>query len=655
MNILTTNLDYRKKHGNAYNPINNYYILCYILNNVEPYYNILFTRYHTIMIYLCFRCSICGHCKLRGTTMFITCHALTTWAIAILAITAIRAHCPSNCSCDDDTLVVLCKEGILDVVPITLNPSIQRLMLMYNRIKIVDASFQFYGALQYVDISHNHLVNIPNKGFEAQEKLVELHLNHNKISSINNKTFIGLVSLTILNLRGNYLEDLPDRLFAALPKLEELDLGENRISRIDPAAFQGLARLRVLYLDDNQLRTVPTPSFKFLGNLAEMRIGLNAFTTLDNDCFAGLDLLSVLDLTGAALINISTNAFKGLTQLRRLVLTDNRLSAIPTAQLSGLNRLEELSVGQNDFVTIEPNAFKGLPNLRSIDVSGASQLSVIKKGVFNENLNLETINFSSNKRLSTIENGAFMGLPNLRNLMMRNNAFSSFAEAMVMWQELQQIDLTENPLMCECSMLWLKELLARRNTSHVDCAGPAPLKGKSLNSLGSDDLSCAKYYTRQQAIVGAVFGCTVAFLALMLILAYRFRKRLHHSLKKTFWNKETVNRKDLEYQKTFSDDEFIVRSTNHQHHVPHNQQHYQQQHHVGGGLPHNHHHHLQQHFQQHNNDHHVMTMMAPEPQFQPHHGTYNHHNQHQQYQEQQKRHQNTMPHRNDKPIPVTEL
>ncbi|XP_050439460.1 insulin-like growth factor-binding protein complex acid labile subunit [Adelges cooleyi] len=594
------------------------------------------------------------------TMMFSRGAATAVWLIIVMtAVVVIQGHCPSNCSCDDDTLVVYCKDDNLDVIPITLNPSIQRLVLMHNRIKIVDASFQFYGALQYVDISHNHLVNIPNKGFEAQEKLIELHLNHNKISSINNKTFIGLVSLTILNLRGNYLEDLPDRLFAALPKLEELDLGENRISRIDPAAFQGLSRLRVLYLDDNQLRAVPTPSFKFLGNLAEMRIGLNAFTTLDNDCFTGLSRLSVLDLTGAALINISTDAFKSLTALRRLVLTDNRLSAIPTRQLSELNRLEELSIGQNDFTTLEPNAFKGLSNLRTLDISGAAQLSIIKKGVFTENLNLETINFSSNKQLSTVESGALIGLPNLKNLIMRNNAFTSFSESMVTWQELQQIDLTENPVVCECSVLWLKELLVRRNTSLMVCSGPVPLKGKSLNSLSSEDLSCAKFYTKQQAIVGAVFGCTVAFIALMMLLAYRFRKRLHHSLKKTFWSKETVvNRKDLEYQKTFSDEEYIVRNSTAQHgqHRPYASG-------VSGTVDRRQHHHLH-HGQQPPNQHIYQTphQLHGGQTLQPyahhhHHQQQNlYHHQLQQQQQQQFYHQqNTLPHRNDNTIPVTEL
>ncbi|XP_026681303.1 chondroadherin-like protein [Diaphorina citri] len=155
---------------------------------------------------------------------------LVTTALLLLVHQA-SAFCPPDCDCNDETLVVTCKEANLDVIPLTLNPSIQRLVLKYNRIKTVDSAIQFYLSLQHVDLSHNHLVNIPIGGFEPQEKLVELQLNHNKLSSVNNKTFIGLKSLKVLNLRGNFLEDLPGRLFAPLSHLEELDLGQNRISR----------------------------------------------------------------------------------------------------------------------------------------------------------------------------------------------------------------------------------------------------------------------------------------------------------------------------------------------------------------------------------------------------------------------------------------
>lgn len=479
---------------------------------------------------------------------------LLVWLLVSTA--RVLAFCPASCTCDEDTLVVSCVEANLDVIPITLNPAIQRLVLKYNRVKTVDAAFQFYGGLQYVDLSYNHLVSIPTKSFDSQRKLVELHLNHNKISSVTNKTFEGLKQLKVLSLRGNFLEDLPDKLFSVLPNLEELDLGQNRVTRIDSAAFSGLPALRVLFLDDNMLKMVPTPAFPHLASLAELHVGLNVFTSLPDDTFKGLNKLSILDVSDAGLLNISEHAFRGLSVLRNLVLTGNRLTTVPTKQLSILPRLEELSIGQNEFSAIEANAFQSLTNLRRLDISGAPSLEKVSKGALNDNLNLETLILSSNKRLRALEDGALAGLPNLRHLVLRDNAFTTFPESLVAWPELRKLDLAENPLQCTCSLLWLRELLVRRNTSQVLCAAPSHLKDRSLKSLTADDLGCALHDTRQQAIIGAACAAALFLVAVIGLMLYRYRRRVQDAFKDYKWNKPKISGKEHEYQKTLSDDDY---------------------------------------------------------------------------------------------------
>lgn len=473
--------------------------------------------------------------------------------------TSALANCPNGCNCDDETLVVLCEESKLDVLPITLNPSIQRLVIRNNKIKMIDSSIQFYGELYFLDLSYNHLVSVPSKSFDNQKKLQELHLNHNKISSVSNFTFQGLSSLTVLNLRGNFLEELSKGVFTLLPQLEELNLGQNRISRVDAKAFSGLLSLRVLYLDDNQLISVPTPSFSVLGSLAELHVGLNAFTALPDDAFSGLNRLTVLDLGGAGLHNISDGSFKGLMGLRNLDLSDNRLKNIPTLQLSELGRLEDLTLGQNDFTIIEANSFKGLTNLRRLDITGASQLEKIERAAFNENLNLDTLVLASNKKLDTIEEGSLAGLPNLRHLIMKENAFTSLPESLLAWHELKRLELTDNPLHCGCQLLWLQERLSQKNFSHVQCASPDHLKERLLRNLGPDDLGCALHDTKQQAIIGALVVGSVALLTVLVLLLYRYRRRVHEALKDYKWNKRAMSRKEHEYQKTFSEEEYIGR------------------------------------------------------------------------------------------------
>ncbi|CAB3230395.1 unnamed protein product [Arctia plantaginis] len=477
---------------------------------------------------------------------------LLTWSSGASAL----ANCPTGCICNDDTLVVVCEESRLDVLPIALNPSIQRLIIRNNKIKTIDSSMQFYAELQHLDLSQNHLVNIPTKSFAYQRKLQELHLNHNKISSVTNTTFQGLNSLTVLNLKRNFLEELTNGVFTTLPRLEELNLGQNRISRIEPRAFAGLSALRILYLDDNQLSSVPTTSFSLLGSLAELHVGLNAFSFLPDDAFAGLNRLTVLDLNGAGLSNISELAFRGLPGLRSLNLFGNRLFIVPTQQLSGLTRLEDLFIGQNDFITLEAHSFKGLKNLKLLDITGASQLERVEKGAFEDNVNLETIVLANNKKLSIIEDCTLLGLPKLKHVSLRDNAIVSLSETVFIGKELKQLDLTDNPIFCDCQLLWLQELMkGKSNFTQLHCASPDHLKDKLLKDLSADDLGCVLHDSRQQTIIGVVVVACVAAIATLALIMYRYRKSMQEKLKDYKWNK---GRKNLEYHKPISTEEDCI-------------------------------------------------------------------------------------------------
>lgn len=471
--------------------------------------------------------------------------------------------CPSSCKCNDEIYVVECEGSKLDVLPIALNPALQSLNLKNNKIKSVDEAFQFYKDLVYVDLSNNHFVSIQPNSFIYQEKLKELYLNKNKLSTITNKTFNGLVSLTVLNLRENYIEELNASLFAGLRMLEELNLGKNRISRIDEQAFEGLTSLRILYLDDNMLSSVPTESFSVLGSLAELHIGLNAVASLPDDAFRGLTTLSVLDLSNAGLSNISVNAFRGMNGLRTLNLAGNKLQTIPTKQMFHLQRLEELIIGQNEFITIGKESFKGLINLKKVDITGASKLVTIEKDAFGENLNLETIILASNKKLEHIQDGALVGLPNLKHLILRGNSFKSFSEGMASWSELRTLEVTDHHIKCDCSLLWLGNLIALKNMSNVQCSSPPHLRERYLKTLSSADLDCSFVDPRQTAILITLLISSVILLGGLGLFLFRYRQRVREALKDYKWNKRAISRKEHEYQKTFSDDDYIIRAQHH--------------------------------------------------------------------------------------------
>lgn len=474
------------------------------------------------------------------------------------------SYCPSDCKCDDETLMVNCNEGHLDVLPIALNPSIQRLVIKNNKIKTIDSSIQFYSELTFLDLSNNHLVNIPERTFQYQKKLQELHLNHNKIGAITNKTLNGLTSLTILNLRGNFLDSLDNEIFAQLGKLEELNLGANRISKISPKAFKGLTNLRLLYLDDNILTQIPIIALKAMVNLAELYSGTNSFTTIPNEAFVEMKGLSKLELKSAGLRNISQDAFSGLNNLRILDLSDNHLEKVPTEEMSSLSRLEELYLGQNDFIVFKTDALKGLNNLKLLEITGALNLKIVEKGAFNNNTNLEIINLSSNKNLEEIEEGALSGLPHLKSVILRENALTTLAEGMFPWSELKVLDISSNAFHCDCKILWLKNLLSLKNQSssegidNILCSSPPILKDKPLRSVSTDVLGCDHSDPHKQAIIAAVLVGVAASVTALVLILFHCRKRIREALKGG-WGNSALGRKEREYQKTFHEDDYMTR------------------------------------------------------------------------------------------------
>jgi hypothetical protein len=82
---------------------------------------------------------------------------MSLWFLAYAFLAgSVSGFCPHRCHCDDETKSAACPSGAdLDVIPITLNPNIESLVLAGNKIRTVDASIQFYRKLKKADFSKN--------------------------------------------------------------------------------------------------------------------------------------------------------------------------------------------------------------------------------------------------------------------------------------------------------------------------------------------------------------------------------------------------------------------------------------------------------------------------------------------------------------------
>ena len=386
-------------------------------------------------------------------------------------------------------------------MPISLNPSIHSLILRYNQFHSVDASFNFYPELEVVDLSHNQLVSVPDRAFKSQGRLRDLRLNNNKISQLRHLTFAGLRSLESLDLRHNLVEVLPPDAFADLASLELLDLGKNRLGELAAGAFRGLGGLRVLRLDDNNLQAVPHEALADLASLAELHLHRNRIAVLAASAFLSVgSSLASLDLSGNRLERLHPDSLQGLGSLVSLRLHDNNLAELAEQALEPLTGLESLTLGQNRFQAVPTGWLAGLPRLRSLELNGCPELRRVEADAFSANLGLEAVSLAANRQLISLDAAAFRGLTALRRVDLSNNGLTGLASSLLPWWQLTSLQISGNPLHCDCANYFLKAvILAAVNSSTVEdsasavrvvrCWLPVDLRDRDLALL---DLDCAR-------------------------------------------------------------------------------------------------------------------------------------------------------------------
>ncbi|XP_076370226.1 uncharacterized protein LOC143256637 [Tachypleus tridentatus] len=475
--------------------------------------------------------------------------------------TEVSAMCPMRCKCDDQSLRVVCENANLDVVPITLNPELRELILKNNHIKSIMASFSVYHNLEYLDVSHNQLVDLGEHNFKMQQHLCTLYLSRNMVSLIHNNSFAGLHQLKVLYLNENFLEDIPSRAFVHLPNLKALDLSQNRIAIIAEDGFYGLGNIRTLLLRDNKLDYIPLTAFQDLPTLIKLDFGLNAIEEVPKGAFKSLRHLEELSLDGCGLVKIESGGFQHLHSVIVLNLQDNELQEIPTRALADVHHLEELNIGQNKFQELKPLSFQRLKHLRVVKINGSPHFTSIHKDAFLHNIYIKKLLIAHNRKLDRIDHHTFDGLLNLRYVSLRGNAFTTFQYDLLPWDKLEVFDIRDNPLFCNCKMLWLQKLLSNHNitsgdsrsVADVHCASPPVLKNVLLTEVTDEDLGCYIEVRRQQIIIGIIVSAVTA-VGVLIFLGICYRKKLNAAFK----SKWASGRNEPQYQKTLEEENIAV-------------------------------------------------------------------------------------------------
>ena len=211
-----------------------------------------------------------------------------------------------------------------------------------------------------------------------------------------------------------------------------------------------------------------------------------------------------------------------------LDLSANSLEIIPTNQLEILERLENLSLGRNPFSQVGDTAFRGLNKLRVLDLSESFKLRTVSRLAFHANTHLSSLSLSGCRNLQ-LPAGCFFALSELKSLHLSDLGWSYVAKDLAHWHNINLLDLSYNPLVCDCEAAWLREILT--NKSRAVCHHPVQHEGKLVKNLLSSELRCDDSFREEQTVIAVL--CVIAGLltALVIVSAVHCHKRLRNLIR----------------------------------------------------------------------------------------------------------------------------
>ncbi|XP_020712593.1 uncharacterized protein LOC101455554 [Ceratitis capitata] len=424
--------------------------------------------------------------RLPTTTTLLLC----TLTLLSVCTPHIYAFCPSKCQClsGDANSRAYCADAALEDVPIQLNPETKYINLTRNKIRNLEFTLPFYMKLEVLDLSQNIIETLGSKNFEYQKDMRTLNLSRNSVSALQKDAFRGLTNLLVLDLSYNRIEVAHPSALSNLTSLIKLDLTNNNIVSLEDNCFHNMISMEILIFKNNQLLDVPSNNLQHLHALKSLDLSDNLVEYVRNDSFEGLRELMMLTMRGNVISELDLSAFEGLTALKHLDLADNNLTMVPTQQLSKLSNLTFLSLSGNRFSQLPAVAFMNLFHLRELHLNRLDRLNRIDSRSFIDNTHLQALHLANNPQLYDIPMRLFQGNPNVLEIYMQGNSLQTLYSAQFPVDQLERLYLGDNPLQCNCSLLWLWRLV----TGNFD--------GESNNNAGGVHVT----HTQGEAAVAAL-------------------------------------------------------------------------------------------------------------------------------------------------------
>ena len=302
--------------------------------------------------------------------------------------------------------------GILQVTGEALQgfTKLQTLDLSSNPIKWLDDLSS--PTLIFLDLSNCEIDTMNPNALNNLPSLITLRLsgnthfavNHGNLASGSLQTFEaqycslatpglnGFPNLTYANLRGNKISTLNERSFLRNMHLVELDISANEIIDIHQHAFVGARQLSFVNLSANSLRgSVPSNTFATNYNLRTLDLSMNRLESVGN---LSILMLQNLDLSQCQIKEIRADSLISLPWLSYLNLSYNPVEKLPDNIQSWFLKVLDLSYCRLSSITNE--TFRRMPEIQRINLIGNRFTNPFRVEMFTSNEHLYSLQLANN-------------------------------------------------------------------------------------------------------------------------------------------------------------------------------------------------------------------------------------------------------------------
>ena len=224
---------------------------------------------------------------------------------------------------------VVCRGSNITDLPADLSKEMKSLILFNTSIRVLRKEmFATFFGLEKLYIFSNRLSRIDDGAFNnlTDLKTMDLSFVYLNETELQKNAFQGLDHLELLQLSSNHLEEIPTTQLKSLIGLKKLHLINNNIKYIREGSLSFSDKLEEVDLTGNVLINLDTgicgntTSLKNV-KLSRNKLGGNQIAM----AFAKCSMVELLDLSQNSITEIQQETFQDMTSLTKLVLTNNDL------------------------------------------------------------------------------------------------------------------------------------------------------------------------------------------------------------------------------------------------------------------------------------------------------------------------------------------